>query len=404
MIEGATAPLSRDHGQPGREGIRLAIAYFAFFSTVGIQLPYWPVWLAYRGMGPGQIGVLLGVTTWARLASPWVGNWADRRGNGERVASALAAATLASVIAFGWTEGFVPLLLLSIASGLVVAPILSLIEGISVTAAASGRLDYGRVRLWGSAAFVLASSLVGFALQGRSPSLVLHILVGASAALFAATLFLPRAAPHGHPARQVRQVAEVSIGGARATGTRPPMATFLAAAACVQGSHAVRYTFGTRHWQAIGISESTIGWLWAWGVIAEVALFAVGGGLVARFRPAGLIVAAALAGVVRWPLLAWVESVPVIVAVQTLHAATFAATHLGAMSWIRDTIDRAAVQRTTALYAAITNGAALGLGMPLAGALYARFAGEAYHAMAIACGVGLLFALRLYRHRPAHRD
>ena len=370
------------------EAARLAFAYIALFGMMGLQLPYWPVYLAYRGLGPGEMGVVLGVATWARLAAPWTGSWADRRGLPHRLAAVLAAATLVFTAGFALTGGFVVLLLLSAATGLALAPVLPLVDGIAVAGSAAGRLDYGRVRLWGSAAFVLVTSLGGRALQGRSAELVLGMLLVASAALLVATLLLPR------PAARV-DVSPPSSGSMLEMLRRPGIRVFLAAIACMQGSHSMLYAFGTRHWQAIGISESTIGWLWAWGVIVEVGLFAIGQRMVARLHPTGMLLVAGLGGVIRWPLMAWVESVGVVFAVQTLHGATFACMHLGAMNWIRDSIDPPSVQRATGLYVAIGSGIALGLGMPLAGFLFEHFAGNAYHSMGLSSFIGLLFALRL---------
>jgi MFS transporter, PPP family, 3-phenylpropionic acid transporter len=375
----------------GGEAPRLALAYVALFTVLGVHLPYWPVWLAHRGMEPEQIGVLLGVLTWARLVAPWAGSWADRRGGAARLASALAVAHLLCFSAFAFADSFVFLLLLSVGAGLFYAPLTPLFDGIAVGAAAAGRIDYGRVRLWGSAAFVLASSGAGLALQGRSPSLILAAILVASAALWVATLFLPSA-----PARPIAPPTRLL-----AMLRRPHMGTFLLAAGFLQGSHAVLYGFGTRHWQAIGLGESAIGGLWSWGVIVEIGLFAIGQRLVASARPTGLMVIAAAAGLLRWPLLAEVESLPIIWALQSLHGATFACMHLGSMSWIRDNIEPEAVQRATALYVAVTTGVALGVGMLLAGFLFDRFGGGAYHAMGLSSAIGLLFALRLSRLRHA---
>jgi PPP family 3-phenylpropionic acid transporter len=371
------------------EGLRLAVFYGAMFARLGIHLPYWPVWLAHRGMEPDQIGVLLGVFTWAGLIAPWAGRWADRHGRADLLACVLTGACLLLAAAFSLAHGFVPLLILSAVLGLCYAPLIPLVDGIAIGAAADGFIDYGRVRLWGSVGFVVASSGGGFLLQGRSPSLVLVALVAASAALFATTWWLPRPTTR----------REAPVAESPPTTIQPPMGLFLATTACLLGCHAVLYGFGTRHWQAVGVDESVIGWLWSWGVIAEIALFAVGRQLVARMRPTGLLVLAAACGVVRWPLLALVDSVPVLFAVQTLHGATFAAMHLGAMSWIRDAVDRGTVQRATASYLAISSAVALGVGMPLAGVLFEQFGGHAYHAMALLSAAGLVCALRLARPR-----
>src|SRR5437016_5229290 len=79
---------------------------------------------------------------------------------------------------------------------------------------------------------------------------------------------------------------------------------FLLAATAIQSSHSIYYAFGTLHWSALGYSSETIGWLWAEGVIAEIALFACGAPLLARLGPARLLVLAGAAGVLRWTVMA----------------------------------------------------------------------------------------------------
>ena len=73
-------------------------------------------------------------------------------------------------------------------------------------------------------------------------------------------------------------------------------ALFLAAAALIQGSHAVYYAFGTLHWRAAGYTEDVIGALWAEGVVAEILLFMVGGRVLRRLGPARLLALGGLAG------------------------------------------------------------------------------------------------------------
>ena len=46
---------------PSYAAVRLALFYAAFFAVIGIHLPFWPVWLASRGVTPAEIGVLVAV-------------------------------------------------------------------------------------------------------------------------------------------------------------------------------------------------------------------------------------------------------------------------------------------------------------------------------------------------------
>ncbi|HET6583518.1 MAG TPA: MFS transporter, partial [Nannocystaceae bacterium] len=339
-----------------------------------------------QGMDADRVGILLGAGMWARLFTPFVGAWADRHGHGPQLALGLAVGVLASLGAFSWAEGFAALFVWSLVLGLAFAPIMPLVDGLALTAAAKHELDYGRVRLWGSAAFIVATIAGGAALEGRSSALVLLTLQLAALALVAATGGLLRA-------RAPRPTTEaVAI---RDVVRRPGMRTLLGAVACLQGGHAVLYGFGSEDWLAAGIDASTIGWLWAIGVIAEVVLFAFGERVVARIGAPGLLVIAGLGGMIRWTTLAEVHAIIPLFALQILHAASFAAMHLGAMSWIRRSLAGAELHRATGLYVAVAGGLALGLGMPLAGVLYERWHGAAYHAMTFFAAMGTWLALRL---------
>ena len=77
----------------------------------------------------------------------------------------------------------------------------------------------------------------------------------------------------------------------------------LIAAALIQSSHAVVYSFSTIHWKSIGFSESLIGILWAEGVLAEIILFQYSSLVLKRISPTMLIVIAAAAGIIRWSIM-----------------------------------------------------------------------------------------------------
>jgi len=372
------------------EAQRLAIAFVALFFVAGIYMPFWPVWLADRGVAPHEIGLLLGLGNWARLATPWIGAWADRTGRGPQLLVVVAIGVLASLVAFGFAHHFLVLVALSLVLGLVYAPIIPLLDGMSISAAAAGRLDYGRVRLWGSASFIVASVMGGALLEGRAPALVLWALQGAAVMLVLAVWWLRRMPV----APRVESTTPRSWSEVLRT---PRFATFLAALACLQGAHSVLYGFGTKHWLASGIPESTIGMFWGVGVIAEVVLFAHGARVSARVGSTGLLLIAGTGATLRWTALGTTTAIAPVFVLQLLHAASFGAMHLGAMGWIREHIAGPAVHRATAVYTAVAAGMALGIGMPVSGLLFERFRGDAYFAMAALAIIGTYFAWRLGR-------
>ena len=172
------------------------------------------------------------------------------------------------------------------------------------------------------------------------------------------------------------------------------------ASALLQSSHLVVYIFGTLHWRNAGISDSMIGFLWAVGVIAEVALFAVGARVTARLRPGWLFVVAAIAGIIRWPLLAYATTLPVLVFAQTLHGITFGAAHLAAMAFIAEAIPSRLSATAQSLHGAVALSIASAMIAPFLGGLFADYGGGAFHAMtvlSIAGGIAAYWMMRRWQ-------
>ena len=123
--------------------------------------------------------------------------------------------------------------------------------------------------------------------------------------------------------------------------------------------------------------------LWSVGVIAEVALFAVSGRVIAYCGTARLLMLAGLAATLRWGVMAFDPPLWATALLQTLHAMSFGAAHLAAIHFMTHAVpeDRAATAQ--GVYAAIVAGLVLGTVTIASGPLYRTFAGEAYAAMAL---------------------
>jgi len=352
----------------------LAAYYAAFFSAIGIIAPFWPVWLADRGLSPSEIGLVIAATYLTRMvANPLVGHWVDRRGDRRRPMLWLAAAACLLWLPFPAVEGLWPVLLVTLLAFLPFNGLIPVGDSLAMMVVARERLDYGRVRLWGSLSFIAAASLTGHALDLWPVTILPWLVVGVLVLVLLSCTTLPdaRIAPAEH--------LRLPIGPLIAAG---PFRLFLAAAALNQAAHAIYYGFATLHWKAAGLSDPLIGLLWSEGVVAEIVLFALGGRALARLGPLGLLGAAGLAGILRWGVLGASTEPWVIALVQVLHAATFACAHLGAMHFIQRAVPVGLSVRAQGLYAAFAVGLAPGLMMLGAGPLYARLQGEAFWVMA----------------------
>ncbi|MBI2978793.1 MAG: MFS transporter, partial [Rhodospirillales bacterium] len=178
--------------QHPRTMLRLSLYYGAAFALIGIHLPFWPVWLAAHGLGPTEIGVVMAVGVGVKLiVNPLVAHAADRRGQRRPIMVALALAATAAFALFGWTSGLAAILAVTVLFFAAWSPIMPLAESLTMMAGSAGEFDYGRVRLWGSLAFIATAVGAGYLLSGRSPDLIYWAILITLAVTVAATLGLP---------------------------------------------------------------------------------------------------------------------------------------------------------------------------------------------------------------------
>jgi PPP family 3-phenylpropionic acid transporter len=369
--------------------LRLALFYVAFFLFVGVGLPFWPAWLSARGLSAAEIGFLLSLAPWMKLVgNPFTTRLADATGRTRPVLLAVAFSGMVFYLLFTLAYGFWPLLAVTVLAGLSIGALTPLADALTMGMATSHGIDYGRVRLWGSLAFILAGVAGGWLLAGRSPDLILSLVLATLAMTVAACMLLPESAPSAH---------RVATAGWGRLLLEPGFLLFILAAGLIQSSHAVLYGFGTIHWLAVGYDKDTIGLLWGVGVAVEVGLFAAGRRLLHHIGPIGLLLIGGVAGIVRWTLTGLTSALPVLFVVQALHGLTFGGTHLGAVYYIARRMPPGLAVSAQGLYGALAQGALFGLAMLGAGALYDALAGAAFFVMAGMCVAGCACALALLR-------
>src|SRR5439155_9422785 len=370
--------------------LRLAAFYAALFVTLGVQLPFLPVWLAAKGLDASAIGLVLAVPMILRVfAIPLAARAADRR---DALRGTIVIAATVAVVgygALGFAQGLVAIMAVYALASVAYAPVFLLTDAYALRGLGARGGAYGPVRLWGSAAFIVASFGAG-ALLDVIGSRDLIWLIVAAMALAAATAWtltpLARSdaqTPAAHPS-------------AGALLRDPGFLVALAAASLVQASHALYYGFSTIDWQAAGYDGGVIGALWALGVMAEIALFALSARLPSTITPLALLLAGAAGAVVRWSAMAAAPPAILLPALQCLHALSFGATHLGALAFVVR-MAPPGLGATAQGYFAVAHGVTMAVATALAGLLYGRFGSGAYAAMAVLAAAGGLCALAAKR-------
>ena len=383
---------------------RFAFFYGGLFLTIGIYLPYIPLWLEARGFSDQAIGLVLAIPAWLRIVTtPAIALLADRSGRRRLTILALALATPLCLISLEFAVGFALIVVLHSLTGLLHQPQMPLIEGLAVRAAERHGFAYSRARLWGSLAFVVANLGGGLVIGRFGPDWVLHLVTVSALLTTVAAWCLPAQI---EPTRgEGDRSDERRLAGGRflALLRRPDFLLLLLAGLLIQGSHAVYYAYSALDWSRAGLDGSLIGALWALGVLAEVVLFWFGKSLIGRFGPLLLLAVGGLAGVIRWPLTALTADPLLLAPLQLLHALTFGAAHLGALTWLGRNVPDAQAGTAQALYATAVGSLGVGSLMFAAGWLYGSFGAGAYFAMALTSLLGTVAALLVIR-QTTHRQ
>ncbi|CAA2929784.1 putative 3-phenylpropionic acid transporter [Arsenophonus endosymbiont of Bemisia tabaci Q2] len=84
----------------------------------------------------------------------------------------------------------------------------------------------------------------------------------------------------------------------------------------------------------MGYSDGIIGLLWSLSIVAEVIVFTFSHVLFRHWQVSGLLLLSVSCGVVRWRLMAYFTTLPILIVSQLLHSGTFTVCHLAAMGFI----------------------------------------------------------------------
>jgi PPP family 3-phenylpropionic acid transporter len=381
------------HAGPRRFAARLALFYGTLFGLVGTHLPFFPVWLKAIGIDAASIGVITALPSLTRFTVlPFITGCAEKRHalRGTLIVTAFASALGFSIIATQH-QALVILLVYALTSCLW-TPMTPLTDAYALKGVARYGLNYGPLRLWGSAAFVAGALACGLLVDVIAAEHLMWVIVavawlGAAVSLGLRPLDLPAITPSASQS-------------AAALLREPGFLAIIISAALIQGSHAAYYTFASIAWQNAGLGGLTIAGLWAVGVIAEIGVFAVSPRL--TVSPARLVFIAALSAGARWLVTAQEPPLPVLALVQLAHGLTFGLTQIGTMGLLLQHVPHHVMARAQGYLTACT-GIVTSLASILSGAIYARHGQAVYYlmaAMALASAALMWRARRRLEHQP----
>jgi MFS transporter, PPP family, 3-phenylpropionic acid transporter len=358
------------------------------YAAYGVASPFLPAFVNERGVPPEELGLVLAAGTAIRLlAAPLAARIGDRMQALRVVLVSCTAFAAAVTLGYLTARGFWPFLVLALVHATFLAPMTVLADALALGSSRREKFEYGWVRGTGSAAFIAATLISGQLVGGFG----LEAIVWSQALLLVcASLAATRVPELPHE----RKPAPAS--GVLLLARIPLFRNLVLVAALILGSHAMHDAFAVIRWSAAGISPSTASMLWSLSVVAEVVVFfLLGPGLIARLTPCGAIALAALAGILRWAVMAQTTDLVALVLVQPLHGITFALLHLACMRLIARTVPQGLEGTAQAMYATVGIGAATALLTLLSGFLYMQMGAAGFWFMAALCAAALPLTLTL---------
>lgn len=356
----------------GTAGARQLVPFAAlsatYFAHIGFFNPYLPLWLKSLGLEIGAIALLASVQSFTRVFAPYAwGALSDH--TGERVRLLRLSATVALLASAGlWVQGgpwwiaAVLLLLFTHTSSM-----MSLTEAAMAHLVAGDWGRYGRIRLWGSAGFMVTVFAAGAWFErfgmGHFPAWTAVTL----GAVLLCTWWLPDVREKSAQARQPAQpVAPVLL--------QPVVRWFFVSLLFHVMAHFAIYGFLSLYLDSLGYSKATIGALWAVSVVVEIVWFFLQGRYIGALpMPRWLLVCGA-ATAVRMALTGGLgESLAALFIAQVLHALTFATHHTACIAMITQHFPGRLRGRGQALFTVIGYGLGGVLGVVAGGALAARW-------------------------------
>jgi len=374
---------------------QLAGFYFFYFAHIGAFAPFFAVYLDSVGLSAAEIGTVMALPLVTRALAPYLWGWlADAAGRRLGLVRATLLVGLACWLGLFASTSFLWICMVVLAAGFFLTAALPVVEAATLTHLGEHTGRYGAIRLWGSIGYIVAVVGAGYALDLFPVRTLLWIVTVALAGTLAFAWLVPDATQAAHAAEDRQPITQVL--------KQPAVMALITACSLMAVAHGPYYTFYSIHLVDHGYSKGLTGWLWALGVICEIAIFLWLPRFYAAFTLRGILIASFALAAVRFLLIGWgAGSLVVLALAQTLHAASFGSFHAAAIGVVHQLFRGRHQARGQAIYGSLTFGVGGTLGSLASGALWERAGAELTFSAAAACALAgmllIIWKLRLER-------
>ncbi len=330
---------------------------------MGIFLPYFNLYCYYIGFDGFQIGVLSALRSAVMVLLPLIwGALADRFQKRRPIYILCSFASAGMWVLYLFTADFLLILFITIGYTIFYAPLIAFLEALTVDVLGQARKSYGRVRVWGSIAFIVSVLVMGRVLDFYSINIILVLIFAGLILQALISIKVP----------DIKSAPKDILSSQRHFLSNPKIIIFLVSAFFMLVSHGSYYAFFSIHLERLGYEKTVIGLSWACASIAEIIVMLKSDSILERFSLEKVLLFSFITAALRWLILFLTPSFYIIFASQFLHAITYGAFHIASILYIDSLTPDTSKTLGQALNNALTYGLGLMVGFFVSGVLYER--------------------------------
>ncbi|KKN37311.1 hypothetical protein LCGC14_0764800 [marine sediment metagenome] len=367
---------------------RLSGFYFFYFASLGLLLPYWGLYLQWKGFSALEIGEFTAILLVTRVIAPNIWSWiADHRGQRMKIVrlGTFMSALVFSAVLFGdsylWMAGVMFLF------SFFWNATLPQFEVTTLQHLGEHSHHYSKIRIWGSVGFIAIVVVLGVLLEHFDADIIPYTMLISLSAIWLISLSVPESSP------SYLSLAHQPI---MSIIKRREVLAFLAICFLLPLRSGPSSPFSPIYFEQDHYSRTLIGQLWALGVVAEVIVFLFMHRWLPHYGIRKVLLASLLLSSLRWLLIGlYPDSLALLLFAQLLHAASFGTFHVAAIEWVHQHFTGKNQGRGQGLYSSIGFGAGGAGGSLLSGYLWVSPGPTAtFTIAAIAAGLAFIICLR----------
>ncbi|MBS4198790.1 MFS transporter [Bacillus sp. FJAT-49732] len=347
--------------------LQLSMFNFFFYWAMSIINAFFPLLFRYKGLSPGQIGIVLAVgPVVAIFSQPLWGIISDKKQTVKKIIILLLVATLIIGLAIFFSPTMLLLIICMLVFHFFMSPIQPLLDSLSTTFAKENGISYGSIRVWGSIGFATASFIIGFIIGKIGIQYLWIIYTIIIVGVFFIALKLS-------DSKAVRK--PVTKEGFKKAFRNPSFFIFLIAVLFIAIPHRMNDGMLALYLKSLGAPEGLIGLAWTFSALSEAPVVGI---MYILMRRIPLLVLVSIAGcfyTLRWFLYSLLSEPILIVSSQAMHSVTFAIFMVASLQYIASVIPREMIATGQTAYFATFNGLAPIIGSSAGGYLMEHFGG-----------------------------